>query len=237
MIKFLNYFLTFFVLLFVSATVVQAACAPPECGANDANGDPINDCTSSQQCLAKCCTAPPTGDGGTGGGGGGTPPNPPECTWTNVNCPSGTVANTSSILSSACVSFRSCRLGTAQGSGACCATHNVPNDTGGTDTICDKYLLYLYSCVSICNTTAPTSFGYNQSTQLMTWVAGTGGTSQQLYVGTSQAQVQSNCTLAPSSSNPACAINISNLAASTASYSAVGLLQTGTTYYSKLVNL
>lgn len=64
-------------------------------------------------------------------------------------------------------------------------------------TLCNNYET-VCSCATICNSTAPTNLvvtqGASASTATMSWRSGTGGASQRIYVGTSQAAVDSGCT-------------------------------------------
>ena len=50
-----------------------------------------------------------------------------------------------------------------------------------------------YSCVSNCDTTAPSGISYTSSNQTLTWTAGSNGTSQRLYVSSTQSDVTNDC--------------------------------------------
>lgn len=101
----------FMILILITASRISAYCNPPECEDFDSNGNLLPKCPGVQVCSAKCCVDP----GGSGGVSATPAPGGGSCPWTVVNCPSGTVKDTSQLLYSQCGgSSQACTAGTAQ---------------------------------------------------------------------------------------------------------------------------
>ncbi|HET7098796.1 MAG TPA: hypothetical protein VFI61_01020 [Patescibacteria group bacterium] len=184
--------------------------------------------------------------GGGGGGGGGS------CPYTPINCAAGTEVDTTQLVGTSCGQI--CGVGTSQlmpvNDANCCGSVNIPESgcewincpqvQGGpkcekvcdqpAESWCTRWNIYQYACKSICSTTAPTGLAFSTPGQSLSWTAGTGGTSQKLYVSASKTQVENNCTL---STSPGCIVNTTT---ASSPYSLAGLMTPGTVYYARVVN-
>ncbi len=98
------------------------------------------------------------------------------------------------------------------------------------ETYCISNQIQFSTCVPNCSATTPTGLTYTTSSHSLSWTAGTGGTSQKLYVSADRNQVTNDCTL---STSPGCIVNSTT---ATSPYSLVGLIDPGTVYYAKVVN-
>lgn len=75
--------------------------------------------------------------------------------------------------------------------------NNEPGDWIYYDNVVCRPMTTTCSCVSVCNSTAPTNLtvvqGSSATSATLSWRSGTGGTSQVIYVGTNQTSVNNNC--------------------------------------------
>lgn len=176
--------------------------------------------------------------------------------WPVTNCPQGTTRS-NNVLSSVCYTNGqvSCYPpGTAQLAGGCCSTRTIrgtcsdwyscptpnnPNkmcrDCTPDETVCTGTTVTTYQCVSICSGTAPTNLsvtaGASATSANLSWTSGSGGSSQRIYVSTSQSSVNNNCV------DGQCIVNavMSPVTANTHySYPTIAGLQSNTTYYFKV---
>ncbi len=88
----------------------------------------------------------------------------------------------------------------------------------------------------VCPATAPAralTSNVTGTSAVLSWIPGTGGTYQQLRVGSNQAEVNSGCQ----ATSTTCVVVQNNLPLSTNSYTITNLLTPGTTYYWRVVNL
>src|SRR3972149_4681264 len=144
------------------------------------------------------------------------------------NCPPGNHADQTQRYPGECCRGNVCHTGTRVDSnniGVC----NCRGDPSDPETQCDNQY-YWFVCVPDCSATAPTSLSYNTSDQTLTWTAGTGGTSQRLYVSADPNQIANNCTL---STSPGCVVSDTN---ASSPYSIGGALSPETAYYAKVLN-
>ena len=79
----------------------------------------------------------------------------------------------------------------------------------------------------------PIASNITANSAVLSWTPGTGGTFQQLRVGSNQAEINTGCQSIPTS----CAVVEHNLPSSTNSYTIQNRLNPGTTYYWRVVNL
>ncbi|HKB88788.1 MAG TPA: hypothetical protein VKC53_04015 [Patescibacteria group bacterium] len=162
------------------------------------------------------------------GGGGDIP-----------QCPAGTVVTWNNPPNYACQDNHYGPSYAWKRQAGCCSSHQECQSCAGgyhgknciiCDQVCDSIEVEWGYCGALCSTTTPTALTYSTSTQTLTWTAGTGGTSQKLYVSADQNQVTNNCSL---NTSPGCIVNNTN---ATSPYSLVGLVNPGTVYYAKVVN-
>ncbi len=179
-----------------------------------------------------------------------------SCEWSQVNCGPNQVVDKSNVISSICARISYCPgPGTAQAIAGCCQerggrttcgdwyycpTRNNPSkmcrDCETEETYCVANTIVTYGCRSVCNSTAPSNLtvtqGASASTANVAWRSGTGGVSQRIYVGTSQAAVNSGCK------SGTCIVNavMTPFSANTNyTYPPVTGLATNTTYYFRVV--
>lgn len=118
-----------------------------------------------------------------------------------------------------------CGPGTYQCNGGCCDIQiTPPPDTGGPGG------------PGSCSITAPTNLGVTPTSATsshLTWTPGTGGTSQAIFVGANQTEVNSGC---PGLASPSCVVS-TTVSGSQSSYDTGNVLSTGTIYYYKIFNL
>src|SRR3989344_9002388 len=163
-----------------------------------------------------------------------------ECNNRTRDCPAGykrtnIVQNTECKADYGGVAAWCTGPGTAQAVTGCCDNWKTDEDDNeickhGNDQITT------YTCVPICNTTAPTITEIEEissSKAKINWTKGTGGTKQKIFVGANKTLVKANCVGAMS---PACVVNKQNLAATQTSYTTRNVLSAGTVYYVKIVN-
>ena len=202
-------------------------------------------CGGGECCVNQLCQS-------CSGGGGGNCQNPSA--W-GIDCPAGTVKG-STVVGSVCASSSFCPgLGSAQSMGACCdwvqpprecsdwypcPTFNNPNkmcrDCTQEDPWCRSGTVNTYNCVSVCSATAPTGISATRTSATsatVDWTPGTGGTTQRIYIGANEAEVEANC---PGISSPACVVSNTSLTSSQSSYSTGNVLVAGSTYYIRVVN-
>lgn len=195
-------------------------------------------------CNRGCCDI---GSGGGGGGGGGH-----ECGWSQANCGSNQVLDTSNVVSSICGGISYCPgPGTAQAFTGCCRYggggttcgdwYSCPKpanpgrmcrDCVTEEQFCVANTIVTYGCRSLCNSTAPTSLsivqGSSATTANVSWTVGAGGTYQLIRVDEDQSEVLAGC---PTPND--CEVK-AQVSAATNSYIVTGL-QPSRTYWFRVV--
>ncbi len=103
-------------------------------------------------------------------------------------------------------------------------------------TVSDTTTTITPTPIPVCSATAPPGAWASNITgtsAVLSWTPGTGGSYQQLRVGSNQAEVNSGCQSNPTS----CVVAQHTLPLSTSTYTITNLLTPGTTYYWRVVNL